>query len=227
MILGNICTRACRFCHVKTNRPLPVDLGEPARLSQTVQKMNLKHVVITSVTRDDLSDRGANHFKNCLVAINSKMPQVTLEVLTPDFSGKKELVEIVATSPLKVFNHNIETVERLTPKIRSGAKYWQSLKILTYAKQINPNLKIKTGLMLGLGETIDEVKKAICDAREAGVEVLTIGQYLRPTVKHHPVVRYANPLEFNELKLFSLQIGFTHVESGALVRSSYHAEKSI
>lgn len=227
MIMGNICTRACRFCHVKTARPGPLDLDEPSRLADTVEKMALDHVVITSVTRDDLPDGGAKHIRKCLEAIHKRLPKTTLEVLTPDFSGREEDVRTVATSPIQVFNHNIETVRRLTRKIRSGGQYDRSQSILQMAKDINPHLKTKTGLMLGLGEEMDEVKEALCDAREHGVDTFTIGQYLRPTLKHHPVIRYANPEEFLDLKKFAIQLGFSHVESGPLVRSSYHAEKGV
>lgn len=227
MIMGNICTRACRFCHVKTARPGPLDLDEPKRLADTVERMVLDHVVITSVTRDDLPDGGAKHIRKCLDTIHQRLPNITLEVLTPDFSGRPMDVKLVATSHIRVFNHNIETVRRLTRKIRSGGQYDRSLSILKLAKAFNPNLKTKTGLMLGLGETLDEVKEALCDARDHEIDTFTIGQYLRPTLKHHPVMRYAKPEEFLELKTFALQLGFSHVESGPLVRSSYHAEQGV
>lgn len=228
MILGNICTRACRFCHVKSAKiAQPVDLQEPQRLAETIQKMALKHAVLTSVTRDDLKDYGAEHFKNCLDYIKKLSPNITLEVLVPDFKNRYKSIEIVANSPIKIYNHNIETVKRLTPKIRSGAQYQQSLQTLKTAKEINPELKTKTGIMLGLGEELDEVKQAILDAREHGINILTIGQYLRPTLKHHPVIRYATPDEFAELKTFAYQLGFSHVESSPLTRSSYHAERGV
>jgi lipoic acid synthetase len=228
MILGRICTRACRFCDVDSySRPGPVDLDEPKRLADTVEEMNLKHVVITSVTRDDLADGGANHFARCLNAIRERMPHVTLEVLTPDFLGNEDLIQIVLDAKPEVFNHNLETVERLTPKIRSGAKYHRSLGVLLAAKKRAPQHKTKSGIMLGLGETNDEVKQSIQDLRAQNVDILTLGQYLRPSEWHHKVMRYATPEEFLELGNFARSLGFSHVESGPLVRSSYHAEKGV
>lgn len=228
MILGRVCTRACRFCDVDSySRPGPVDLGEPERLAETVRLMGLKHVVITSVTRDDLADGGAQHFANCLNAIKEKDPNITLEILVPDFLGNIAAIETVLDAKPNIFNHNLETVERLTPKIRSGAKYQRSLKVLLTAKKLSPQIKTKSGLMLGLGETTLEIKQSINDLREHQVEILTIGQYLRPSPWHHEVVRYATPTEFTELANYAKKQGFTHVESGPLVRSSYHAEKAV
>lgn len=228
MIMGNICTRACRFCDVNSySRPKPLDLEEPDRLANAVFEMKLRHVVITSVTRDDLLDQGAVHFVKCLKAVKDKNPEVHLEILAPDFQGERDLIAQVAQPPLEVFNHNLETVRRLTPKIRSGAKYDRSLLVLRTVKEISPFLKTKSGVMLGLGEEDAEVKEAIADLREAGVEILTIGQYLRPSAFHHAVMRYAAPEVFLELKQFAMKLGFSHVESGPLVRSSYHAAKAL
>ena len=228
MILGRICTRACRFCDVDSySRPGPVDLDEPNRLSQTIALMGLKHAVITSVTRDDLPDGGAKHFANCLTSIKEHVPQITLEVLVPDFLGNPDSIQIVLDAKPAVFNHNIETVEALTPKIRSGAQYRRSLGVLKLAKEKSPYIKTKSGIMLGLGENNQEVKQAITDLRENNVDILTLGQYLRPSLWHHAVMRYATPEEFFALGNFARSLGFSHVESGPLVRSSYHAEKAV
>lgn len=228
MILGNLCTRACRFCDVKTsNRPLPVDLDEPARLAEAAELMGLKHVVITSVARDDLADGGARQFARCITAVKERIPGVTLEVLVPDFRGDREGVRTVSDAGPEVFNHNIETVSRLTRKIRSGAQYARSLAVLEMAKELRPEMRTKSGIMLGLGETDDEVKQAIRDLHDHGTDILTIGQYLRPSPGHHEVMRYAEPAVFEELGAFARELGFAHVESGPLVRSSYHAERGV
>lgn len=228
MILGNICTRACRFCDVNSyDRPKPVDLGEPERLAHTIQEMGLSHAVITSVTRDDLPDGGAAHFQRCLHAIFAKAPHVTLEVLVPDFSGNPISIDMVLASALSIYNHNIETTKRLTPRIRSGARYEISLETLRYAKQKAPHILTKSGIMLGLGEDFDEVKEAIYDLHQQKVDILTIGQYLRPSPWHHEVKRYAALEEFEKLGDYARALGFHHVESGPLVRSSYHAHKAI
>lgn len=228
MILGRICTRACRFCDVDSySRPGPVDLDEPARLADTVEKMGLKHVVLTSVTRDDLADGGAKHFANCLNAIRMRMPETSLEVLTPDFLGNEDQIQIVIDANPQVFNHNVETCERLTPRIRSGAQYFRSLGLLKYVKQQAPHIQTKSGIMLGLGETNDEVMATLRDMRAHNVDILTIGQYLRPSDWHHPIERYATPEEFAMLGTYARALGFSHVESGPFVRSSYHAEKGV
>ncbi len=225
MILGNECTRACRFCDVKTARdPMPVDLDEAARLADAVELMGLRHVVITSVARDDLADGGARQFARCLRAVRARVPAATLEVLVPDFQGNVDSIRTVLDEEPAVFNHNLETCERLTPRIRSGAVYRRSLDVLARAKALRPAVRTKTGLMLGLGETVDEVKESIADARAAAVDILTLGQYLRPSSWNHEVVRYATPEEFAALGEFARGLGFAHVESGPLVRSSYHAE---
>jgi lipoic acid synthetase len=228
MILGNQCTRACRFCKVQSKlRPSVVDLDEPERLVKSALAMDLKHVVITSVARDDLPDGGASQFARCISALQEKAPHVSIEILVPDFLGNEESLALVTNLTPTIFNHNLETVRRLTPKIRSGAQYDRSLKLLATAKKHNPLIITKSGIMLGLGEEDHEVQEAISDLRAHNVDQLTIGQYLRPSAWHHPVSRYA-PLElFHELKIFAKNIGFTHVESGPLVRSSYHAEKGV
>lgn len=228
MILGNFCTRACRFCDVKTsNRPLPVDLDEPARLAEASELMGLSHVVITSVARDDLTDGGAEQFARCLREVHARLPQATLEVLVPDFRGRQASVEMVVSAPLHIFNHNLETVPRLTRQIRSGAQYDRSLEVLRLAKERAPHMRTKTGIMLGLGETDDEVRDTIRDARAADVDILTLGQYLRPSKDNHPVVRYVSPAAFDSLAAYARDLGFLHVEAGPLVRSSYHAERGV
>lgn len=227
MIMGRVCTRACRFCDVDSyRRPKALDLDEPQRLADAVQLMGLKHVVITSVTRDDLPDGGAQHFAECIKAVRSTENHPSVEVLTPDFLGDETAIKTVLNAGPKVFNHNLETVRRLTPKIRSGAQYDRSLSVLKAAKTLSPETLTKSGLMLGLGETDDEIRSAIKDLRDHDVGILTLGQYLRPSGWHHPVMRYAPPETFAELGNFARSLGFLHVESGPLVRSSYHAEKA-
>jgi lipoic acid synthetase len=233
MILGNECTRACRFCDVKTSStPRAVDLDEPARLAEAAGLMELKHVVITSVTRDDLDDGGARHFARCLRAVRERLPEATLEVLTPDFDGSPESIAIVLEALLEggrsaVFNHNLETCERLTPKIRSGAVYRRSLQVLQTAKRLRPEIRTKTGIMVGLGETDDEVLATLDTMRGLGVHIATIGQYLRPSSWNHEVMRYVTPEQFKALGDYARSLGFAHVESGPLVRSSYHAERGV
>lgn len=226
MILGNQCTRACRFCNVQSKlRPGPVDLNEPERLVKTALAMGLKHVVITSVARDDLSDGGASQFARCLSLLHERAPHMSSEVLVPDFLGDETHLKVVLDQNPTIFNHNLETVRRLTPKIRSGAQYNRSLQLLKTAKVLAPTIHTKSGMMLGLGEDSDEVKTALIDLRAHNCDQLTLGQYLRPTSWHHPVHRYASPEEFSELAHFARNLGFSHVESGPLVRSSYHAER--
>ena len=228
MILGNECTRACRFCDVKTAKdPLPVDLDEAERLADAVELMGLQHVVITSVARDDLEDGGAKQFARCLRAVRARRPSATLEVLVPDFQGRSESIALVLDEHPSVFNHNVETCERLTPAIRSGAVYRRSLQVLATAKAMRPDIRTKTGVMLGLGETDDEVQQTIRDARAANVDILTIGQYLRPSSWNAPVQRYVEPAVFAALGAYARTLGFAHVESGPLVRSSYHAERAV
>lgn len=228
MILGNQCTRACRFCNVQSKlRPNPVDLDEPERLVNAAVQMGLSHVVITSVARDDLPDGGAQQFARCLAALKKALPRVSTEVLVPDFQGNNDSLQIVTALSPNIFNHNLETIKRLTPKIRSGAQYDRSLNLLKTAKKQNPQMAIKSGLMLGLGETEEEIMEAINDLHDYGCEQLTIGQYLRPTSWHHPLHRYAPPEEFARLGAYAKSKGFLHVKSGPLVRSSYHAHEGI
>lgn len=225
MILGNQCTRACRFCNVQSKmRPGPVDLDEPTRLVDSALKMGLRHVVITSVARDDLPDGGATQFARCLELLRARMPSVSTEVLVPDFLGSVPNLTIVLDQQPTILNHNLETVRRLTPRIRSGAQYDRSLKLLENAKTLKNTIRTKSGLMLGLGEEDDEILGALKDLRSHGCDQLTIGQYLRPTPWHHPVHRYVSPEQFSRWRHIAVDLGFSHVESAPLVRSSYHAE---
>ncbi len=223
MLMGDTCTRNCAFCAVSHGRPEALDPMEPYRLAQAVKKLGLQHVVVTSVDRDDLADLGAEHFAATVRAIRHTVPACEVEVLTPDFQGRKDCVETVAASPIAVYNHNLETVPRLYKRARAGAKYERSLDVLRFARATRPDLLTKAGLMLGLGEEIDEVLTVLRDLRTAGCDIITLGQYLRPTAKHLPVERYLDPAEFEDLGRQALAMGFRHVESGPLVRSSYHA----
>lgn len=225
MILGNICTRACKFCNVPTGKPLPPDEKEAKRLARSIQLMQLKHAVVTSVDRDDLADGGATFWANTIKEIKAKNPQTTLEVLIPDFDGRTELVDIVIAEKPQIISHNMETVRRLTRQVRSRAKYDTSLKVLRHIA--NSECVAKTGIMLGLGETREEIIETMTDLVEAKVEVLTIGQYLQPTIKHLPVSEYVTPEQFAEYKEIGQSLGIPIVESGPLVRSSYHAERHI
>ncbi|WP_108822218.1 lipoyl synthase [Dysgonomonas sp. Marseille-P4361] len=225
MIGGDICTRSCKFCNTKTGRPLPLNSNEPANIANSIQLMGLKHAVITSVDRDDLPDLGAQHWVDTINKIREVNPSTTIEVLVPDFQGKLDLVDLVCNAQPDVISHNIETVRRLTPEVRSAAKYDVSLTVL---KRIAENgLKAKSGLMVGLGETVDEIIQVMDDLRAVNCSVLTIGQYLQPTRKHLPVKSYMHPDEFKRLKDIAIEKGFNHVESGPLVRSSYHAENCL
>jgi lipoic acid synthetase len=224
MLLGNVCTRRCGFCAVLSGVPKAYDPHEPERVAEAVEQMNLKFAVLTSVARDDLPDGGATVFAESIRAIRRRTPQVGVEVLIPDFLGKKELLDIVLEAEPDVLNHNIETVKRLQQKVRPSARYDRSLQVLQRAAEYG--LVAKSGLMLGLGETNSEVKQTLRDLRAHGVEMITIGQYLRPDEDHLPVERYATPDEFEELRLFARELGFAHVESAPLVRSSYHAEQA-
>ncbi len=228
MILGEVCTRRCSFCDVAHGRPKPPDASEPLSLATTVADMGLKYVVVTSVDRDDLRDGGAQHFVDCIAAIREHSPKTRIEILTPDFRGKGRMdraLEILATNPPDVFNHNIETVPDLYPNVRPGADYQWSLTLLQKFKQQHPQLPTKSGIMLGLGETMEQVKATLRDLRAHDVDMVTIGQYLQPTAHHHPVMRYWTPEEFKELELYGDELGFSHVASGPLVRSSYHADR--
>ena len=226
MILGNICTRACRFCSIATGKPIGLDLLEPQRVALAVEKMGLKHVVITSVTRDDLHDGGAEIFAQTIEQVKKRIPSITVEVLTPDFWGRKEnLYRVLDAGPI-VFNHNIETVKRLQRSIRSGATYDRSMKILRFASE-HSNIKVKSGIMVGLGEDNIEVMQTIQDLYDNGVRLLTIGQYMSPTKEHAPTHRFVEPHEFVDLEDAAYAIGFDAVASGPLVRSSYRADKMI
>ena len=227
MILGEICTRRCSFCDVAHGRPNPPDENEPESLAQTIRDMKLRYVVITSVDRDDLRDGGAEHYVRCLSRIRELSPDIKLEILVPDFRGKGRMeraLEILATSPPDVFNHNLETVEPLYPNVRPGADYNWSLKLLRNFKAQHPDIPTKSGIMLGLGETREQVEQVLKDLRDHDVDMATIGQYLQPTPHHHPVLRYWTPEEFDELAKLGYGMGFTHIASGPLVRSSYHAD---
>ncbi len=225
MILGAICTRACRFCNVATGRPEALDATEPARLALAVQRLGLRYCVITSVDRDDLPDFGAAHFAACIRAVRHKNPDCIIEVLTPDFNGRLAAIEEVVAARPDVFNHNLETVPRLSPAIRPKAGYRQSLQILQFVKRLAPAVTTKSGVMVGLGERPDEVVPVLEDMRAHGVEIVTIGQYLRPTSRHAAVARYIPPAEFAEWARIASELGFAHAFCGPLVRSSFHADE--
>jgi lipoic acid synthetase len=227
MILGDVCTRACRFCAVTSGRPSELDLGEPLRVAESVAELGLKHAVITSVDRDDLRDGGAAIFARTIRAIKRHSPGTSIEVLTPDFQGDFESVRTVVEAGPDIFNHNTETVPRLYSRIRPKAVYANSLALLRHVKSLAPNMVTKSGLMVGLGETEDELLEVFRNMRTHNIDVLTVGQYLRPSKKHAEVVRYYKPDEFASLKQKALAMGFRHVESGPLVRSSYHADEQI
>jgi lipoic acid synthetase len=226
MILGNVCTRRCGFCAVQKGGPLAVDYDEPRRVAEACALMGLKYAVVTSVNRDDRKDGGAELFRLTIDAIRERIPGCKVEVLVPDFQGSHAAMEIVMSDPPDVLNHNTETVPRLYRQVRLGARYERSLDMLTYAKSLAPETPVKSGLMLGLGETIDEILQVMRDLREHRVDILTLGQYLRPSPKHLPIVRYVAPAEFAELRKAGFAMGFSHVEAGPLVRSSYHADDS-
>jgi lipoyl synthase len=224
MIAGERCTRACGFCAVTTAKPAALEADEPGRVAEAVRRLRLKHVVITAVARDDLSDGGAYHFAETIQAIRALDPSIVIEVLTPDFNGEQSSLSAVLIAQPDIFNHNLETVERLTPLVRSRARYRLSLDVLSRAKMLDPAVVTKSGIMLGLGETEIELFQAMDDLREAKVQVLTLGQYLRPTPGHLPVVEYIRPETFELYKRIAVSKGFEYVASGPLVRSSYHAD---
>jgi len=226
MILGNVCTRRCGFCAVQKGAPLPVDYDEPNRVAEAVAALELKFAVITSVDRDDREDGGAELFAMVIRAIRARVPGCGVEVLVPDFQGSHRGVETVVEAGPDVFDHNLETVPRLYRQVRLGARYERSLDVLAHAKQAAPGIPTKSGLMLGLGERPDEVLAAMRDLRAHHVDILTLGQYLRPSPKHLPIVRYVPPGEFDEFGRMGREMGFRHVESGPLVRSSYHASNA-
>ena len=223
MILGNICTRSCSFCAIQTGRPTELDIGEPFRVADSIAKMNLKHAVITSVARDDLKDGGASIWANTIRAVHNRIPECAVEVLTADFRGQQEYLDIVLDACPDIFNHNLETVKRLQRPIRKTARYDRSLWVLEHAK--SRGFITKSGIMLGIGETEDEIKTVLKDMRDVGVDILTIGQYLQPSPKHEPVDRWVTPEEFQRWKDYALEIGYGVCESGPLIRSSYHAEE--
>jgi lipoic acid synthetase len=226
MILGDICTRRCPFCDVAHGRPQAIDSSEPGNLANTIARMQLRYVVITSVDRDDLRDGGARHFADCISAVREKSPDIRIETLTPDFRGRLDrAVALLSACPPDILNHNLETVPRLYRRVRPGADYRHSLQLLERFSKTCPNVPTKSGLMLGLGETLEEVETVMRDLRSHGVRMLTLGQYLQPTVHHLPVERYATPKEFDMLKDRGEALGFDQVASGPLVRSSYHADQ--
>jgi len=228
MILGEVCTRRCSFCDVAHGRPKPPDAEEPRHLAETIRDMGLRYVVITSVDRDDLRDGGASHFADCIREVRAANPTIKIEILTPDFRGKGRMeraLEALGANPPDVFNHNLETVRDLYPNVRPGADYGWSLDLLKKFKAQHPSVPTKSGIMLGLGETLEQVHGALNDLRSHAVDMVTIGQYLQPTSHHHPVLRYWTPDEFNALADYGHTLGFEHVASGPLVRSSYHADQ--
>lgn len=223
MILGDVCTRTCRFCTVPKGRPDPLDGEEPLNVAEAAARLGLNHVVVTSVDRDDLPDQGAGHFAETIRQIRTRLPHAVIEVLTPDFRGEDDLIDVVADAEPTIFNHNLETVPRLYPRVRPGAKYAQSLALLRRVKERRPEQFTKSGLMLGLGETAEELEAVLRDLRAHGVDILTLGQYLRPTLKQLPVERFVPPEEFDALGRLGKKLGFLSVASGPFVRSSYNA----
>ena len=226
MILGNVCTRRCGFCAVQKGGPLPVDFDEPRRVAEAAEIMGLKYAVVTSVNRDDRKDGGAELFARTIQAIRERIPDCKVEVLVPDFQGSRPAMKIVMDAKPDVLNHNTETVPRLYRQVRLGARFERSLDMLAYAKELGPDTPVKSGMMLGLGETIEEVLETMRALKAHNVDILTLGQYLRPSPKHLPIVRYVAPSEFADLKKAGMEMGFAHVEAGPMVRSSYHANDS-
>jgi len=227
MILGDICTRACRFCAVKTGLPTELDLQEPERVAEAAEQMGLRHCVVTSVARDDLADGGASIFAATIRAIRARLPLCSVEVLIPDFQGDWEALRVVMDAKPDILNHNIETVERLSDRVRAKAKYARSIELLKQAKAMAPAIPTKSSIMLGVGEERDEILQAMDDLRAVDCNILTLGQYLQPTPNHLAVERFVHPDEFADLKAEGLRRGFSHVESGPMVRSSYHAHEQV
>ncbi len=224
LLMGATCTRNCGFCQVdKGHAPMPLDRSEPQKVAEAIALLGLEYVVLTSVARDDLPDQGSVHFVDVIIAIRELKPEIKIEVLTPDFRGDRSCIEKVVSANPVCYNHNIETVRRLQGVVRRGAKYDRSLGVLQTVKELNPQIITKSGLMVGHGETIPEIRETMIDLRTVGISHITIGQYLQPSLEHLPVRKYWTPSEFDELKAIAREIGFTQVESGALVRSSYHA----
>jgi lipoic acid synthetase len=227
MILGDICTRACRFCAVKTGLPTELDLQEPERVAESVEQMGLKHVVITAVARDDLKDGGAHVFAETVRAVRASNPFCSIEVLPSDMLGNIDALRTLMDAKPDIMNHNIETVRRLSPRVRARATYDRTMEFLRRAKEMNPNIPTKSSLMIGLGETWEEIVETMDDLRANNVDIMTIGQYLQPTKKHLKVIKYYTPEEFKELRDIAFSKGFKHCESGPLVRSSYHADEQV
>ena len=225
MIMGDICTRACSFCNVATGKPNKLDLSEPIRVAKSVARLNLNHVVITSVDRDDLHDGGADHFVSTITDIRKYSPNTSIEILTPDFLKKDGALEKVINAKPDVFNHNLETVPRLYPTVRPGARYFHSLSLLAKVKEVDPNIFTKSGIMVGLGESQNEIYQVMDDMRSADIDFLTIGQYLQPTIKHHKVEKFVHPDEFDKYKKVALSKGFLLVSSSPFTRSSFHASE--
>ena len=226
MIMGDICTRRCPFCDVAHGRPLALDADEPAHLADTIKQMQLKYVVVTSVDRDDLRDGGAGHFVACIEAIRNKSPQTTIEILVPDFRGRMDVaLEIMTNAPPDVFNHNLETVPALYKRVRPGSDYQWSLDLIKSFKAMHPKIPTKSGLMLGVGETKEQIKEVLNDLKAHDCDMITLGQYLQPSLNHLPVSRFVHPDEFDELRVYGESLGFANVASGPMVRSSYHADQ--
>jgi len=222
LIMGNICTRNCRYCNITSARPEPLDTEEPLHIAEAVKELELKYAVITSVTRDDLPDGGAEHFKNCILQIRKLAPDVKTEILTPDFKGNKDALNTIISAKPNVFNHNIETVKSIFKTARPQGNYQTSLDVLKYVKE-NSDITTKSGLMIGLGETTEVIEETLCDLKNAGVDIITIGQYIQPSKQHLEVKKYYTPDEFKELEKLAQKVGFTNFQIGPLVRSSYHA----
>ena len=226
LIMGNVCTRNCRYCNISCDRPEPLDINEPAHIANAVRDLGLKYTVITSVTRDDLTDGGAGHFARCIDEIRKLTPDVKIEILTPDFKGDTSALNAIIAARPDVFNHNIETVREVFKKARPQAIYERSLDVLKYIKE-KSNITTKSGLMIGLGETFEQIEETLCDLKKAGCDILTIGQYIQPSKEHLPVARYYKPEEYELLKMLAQKIGFKHYQIGPLVRSSYRAAEIV
>lgn len=228
LLMGATCTRNCGFCQVdKGHAPMPLDRDEPQKVAEAIALLGLEYVVLTSVARDDLPDQGSSHFVDVMIAIRALKPEIKIEVLTPDFRGDRNCIEKVVSANPVCYNHNIETVRRLQGTVRRGAKYDRSLGVLQAVRELNPQIITKSGLMVGHGETVSEISETMVDLRTVGISHITIGQYLQPSLEHLPVHKYWTPTEFEQLKAIALEIGFAQVESGALVRSSYHAGQNL
>jgi lipoic acid synthetase len=227
MILGDVCTRNCAYCAVAHGRPPVFDPAEPARVAEAASQMNLRHLVITSVDRDDLPDFGAGIFAETIRQVHERVPGCSVEVLVPDFQGDEGAIQLVLDARPEIYNHNTETVPRLYKRCRPGGRYERVMRIFRFAKEVAPGIPTKTGIILGMGETNEEVEAVMRDLRDADVDILTLGQYLRPSASHHPLDRYVTPAEFRQLYEYGMSIGFRHVESGPLVRSSYHAWEQV